>query len=350
MARVTTIDRKLFESVFYGDSILIVAKFLGPKAIIMLCRTCTKIKHNLYSVYKHGIMKMIDDWFRAYFKEKYCLFRQAMISDKAVLSGSFIIQMILGERWKNSDIDIFTSVIDFKENRQISYDNTGYKYYTNMEVFLHRDGKLTMEDMMRIMNDKGCDDEDRVYVDALGSKGSPHHGGSLTAIAHIANYYIDTKRDHIFRDFQIIELYRDTDVLGFIDSTFDFDICKNTFYYDEQGMYLNIRNVNDIINRKAGFKPCANLESSLIRCRKYTARGFKFFDDTDSAIHYHAEARKAFMNIGDPCRKCQYCETVERVMAQCICREVWYCNDKCSEADWIKHRNTGFHSVDGLLL
>lgn len=83
-----------------------IVKFLDPKDIPAISKGWRINWDKLLPYYKDAIRRKIDCWFRNYFGPRYPEFRQCMIDDKAVISGSFILQMILGEKWNMSDIDI----------------------------------------------------------------------------------------------------------------------------------------------------------------------------------------------------------------------------------------------------
>jgi len=270
-------SRSLVESVFCGDSILIIAKFLEPKDIVTICRMFKKIRYNLYGIYLQSVIRTIDSWFRGYYGVNYDQFREAMVVDKAIVTGSFILQMILGEKWKDSDIDMFISVQDL-----YLWDRS---YCTEVEKFILNVPTISEFDKIRMFNDTSFH-----YVDSFGEEGGN--------IAQIRNYSIDGTKDSNFCKFQMIEVLKTKNIIRFIRETFDFDVCKNTFYYDEDGMHLDISNINDILNRRIIFRSYYNMKASIDRCKKYAARGFKFTDALDPPTNTrHFEIKDTFNKL-----------------------------------------------------
>lgn len=272
----------LFQQIIFGDYVEVIAKFLSPKDIINLCKIYPKHWSRLYPQFKASVIKVIDDWFREYFGNKYEEFRKAMILDKAVLSGSFILQAILEEKWEGTDIDFFVSLKNVVANKKLyPSDIYALKFYSHLQYFLFSEPDVE-------------DEADRhILADSILKR----YRGLSIDFDEIREYKIESKRNQHVDKFQVIELNKTIDIFSFIDSTFDFDICKNTFYYDKNGINLKILNARDIINKSTGFKPCINLKSSLERCKKYTARGFKFYDAIDQSHYQHNGAHAAFNKL-----------------------------------------------------
>ena len=63
----------------------------------------------------------------------------------------------------------------------------------------------------------------------------------------------------------------------FINKTVDFDICKNLFYYNEDGTFeLEIASLPSILNKETTFHYVHDRASSIKRREKYVDRGFTF--------------------------------------------------------------------------
>src|SRR5438132_789604 len=106
---------KMFEECINGDCAIVICKFLDPKDIITLYKMYPNILPKITRAFTRRIGEKIDEFFRETFKEKYEEFRKCMISCNAMLSGSLILQKILGERWPGHgwdrlDVDIFIAV------------------------------------------------------------------------------------------------------------------------------------------------------------------------------------------------------------------------------------------------
>jgi hypothetical protein len=92
-----------------------------------------------------------------------------------------------------------------------------------------------------------------------------------------------TREDKLSK-FQIITL-KECDLQSFVNKSFDFDVCKNTFQYVKVSddmkkvrpkMKLRLSKPLEILERNAIFKSTRDVRISLARCNKYMNRGFKF--------------------------------------------------------------------------
>jgi len=315
----------LGEKVLYGDAAKVIAKYLSPRDIVAFCDFYPKHYKKLFPYFKHTVMYDVDHWFRCYFGNKYQDFVEAMILDKAVISGSFILQIILGEKWSESDIDIFVPCSHRGDVKEIV---RGDLTYTHIEKFLYRDyvGDIDTvawhfhSEELRIYNNMRANtgklkDAKNIYTTAFGMplgisiiREYPIRPKFRHKI--ISNFHNDSASEfktdcsHL-KMFQVVELYSVDQTETFIEKTFDFDICKNFFQYvknvdnitgkETVEMKLVLKRPGEVIRKRAGFKPCANLDLSLKRCQKYISRGFTFYDDLNNATHvYHITARDKF--------------------------------------------------------
>ena len=88
-----------------------------------------------------------------------------------------------------------------------------------------------------------------------------------------------------FTQFQVIELKKNAEVkeiVNFINEIFDFDICKNCFYYDEQGCHVLLGNIDNLINKTTTFKYARAQNSSVDRYVKYKERGISFTNEDEA--------------------------------------------------------------------
>lgn len=256
-----------------GDVIETICEFLHPADILNIRTLMPHRSNRLYKHYIASIGRAIDDWFRNYFGQHYLEFRRCMIEDKCVVSGSFIIQIMLGEAWENSDIDIFLPDSDY-----------------------HLDWYLPIQKLLYIMHDEGSDCLPGRYTDVFGRNNiaricnyvKPDNNPQTTSISQIPLHADEVygKSMHRTSDhnkFQLVELLNCKtieQIKTFIHSNFDLDICKNTFYYDASGYHLDLTSPLDIVKRqfKAGKSP--NGKSNQYRVDRYLARGFKLYKDT----------------------------------------------------------------------
>jgi hypothetical protein len=225
-----------------------------------------------------------------------------MVKEKAVISGSFIIQMILNEKWLGSDIDIFIHAQNyFKGSLPEKYSSLRHgNAFSLLEHVIYSD--MTFEDY----------DVDNGYLD-LENEDDLSDGGRLAAngapvryrkpfgdkyyVRTLREYPLVKSREETLAKFQTIVLHKERDsesdksayLLEFIQNAFDFDICKNSFQYllNANGkvmMKLKLSKPIEILDRVAGFKITNDLRSTLARCKKYMARGFKFYDDIANSV------------------------------------------------------------------
>jgi hypothetical protein len=237
-----------------GDCVDIVAKFLDPMDIINVCKAYhfNWKRPVLHKLFKDSVCRRIDDFFRSYFGERYQDFKKVMIKSETVISGSFILQMILGETWKDSDIDMYLLHEKNKESQ-----NAYGTWLTNLENFFYTDHNWD------ISVDRAHARYDGMFLDAK----------KTTRMESIREY--DSKRPDSFRYFQVITLCAES-VRTMIEKHYDFRICKNGFYYDEEGCHIWITAIRDIVEKKTIFEAGWNHEYSMRRAEKYTKRGFTF--------------------------------------------------------------------------
>ena len=216
------------------------------------------------SIVKNSVIREIDTRLSLIFGDKYDDLNKILDETKAVISGSFIIQCILGEYWENSDIDIYFPIINNKE-----YSNDHGNPYYELERFLYEDVKFKLKDSYSAVN--------RYQRDLSKDK---------VRIKYIRNYGTLTN------DIQVIqaEIKKDRYKMNkFINGTFDFDICKNTYHINNGKQNLNILKLYDILNKIAEFKIASRVGSSLERYEKYTKRGFNIINN----MTYEEIANKA---------------------------------------------------------
>ena len=125
------------------------------------------------------------------FGEQYTELIEILDNSGTIISGSFILGAILGEQYKDGDIDFYTPILDIKTN-------TDDRPYTSLEKFFDKYGKF----------DSYYASER--YGDVLGNQ-----------IKWIRSYIINGKK--------VQSIHMDVshrDLLYFVYDSFDFDICK----------------------------------------------------------------------------------------------------------------------------
>lgn len=219
------------------------------------------------SIMKESIIREINTRLSLIIGDNYDEFNKILDTTKAVISGSFIIQCVLGEHWVDSDIDIYFPTINNKKYLT-DCDNPYYK----LEKFLYETVKFHMNKSYSAMHRYKRDQSN----------------GKLN-IEYVRNY--ETPNNRI----QVIQVKIENDhnkMREFMYDTADFDICKNVYYIDNGKKHLNMFALNDILNRKTEFKIGYRVGSSLLRYDKYTKRGFNIINN----MSYMEIANKAIKN------------------------------------------------------
>lgn len=180
--------------------------------------------------YKHiqvnkYIIKEIDIRLQNIFGDKVNYFKELLISLNAIISGSFIIQCILGEIWIDSDVDIF---LPNTENTELGRFLLNIKCVTNYDEY---------------------DVEYLLFCDAV-------------------NYKMESGKC-----IQLIRLY-ENNVKKYIDKTFDFDICKNIY----NGESIQIKDIYNITHKIIDLKDVIIKDKIGERREKYHKRGFNIIN------------------------------------------------------------------------
>lgn len=286
-----------FESIIHNDVISIICNFLNPKDILHLYKMYPKIYQKISSVYKKRVAEELDMYFQATFKESYPEFRRQMISTKAIISGSIILQIILGERWPGHgfnrlDIDIFVRV-DPIYSDTFDYPEPGYHFYNDKRKF-----KLAYTDLHNFIYEKADQDNGFTqyvthsqYMDEFGDNvilrvndyiirdpSDESSDQSSDESLESSDEFSNKKKKRKSNIFQIVELNKakHDSYEQFIEQTVDFDICKNFFCYIDNGFEITIKNILNILNRTTTFNYVHSKKLSEQRKEKYIGRGFTF--------------------------------------------------------------------------
>lgn len=163
--------------------------------------------------------------------------------ENVIISGSFIIQCMLGEYWTQSDIDIF--YITDEKDVDISFVN---------------------ENDFLLVHYPSC-----IYERFLGD--------------YLYRYAI-LKNKHTGELVQILNLSNNSMKSLDLNDIFDFDICKNYFHYKNGNEVLDIYDIDSIMNKKIASIQTEKFELFLIftRLRKYKKRGFEFDENEYNKI------------------------------------------------------------------
>ncbi len=205
--------------------------------------------------------KKIEERLSLVFKERYPNFKSLMKETGCFISGSFIVQCILGETWNNSDIDIYVPTI----GNDLKAHHNDY-LFSKVDDFMFNDMKMS----------DGCAES---YPEGIhpGLEWVRNYEGVCGKVgcSYCCNdrYCYNCPRDP--RRIQIIGIKMKKgfdEAIKFVEETFDFGVCKNIYHFD--GNYT--RYLKEVILRTTNFKSGKFLHLSLQRCHKYSDRGFVF--------------------------------------------------------------------------
>ena len=270
--------------VFNGYAFQHICKFLLPIDIVNMCHIYPHQWTKLYYVFKKSIANNIDDFFKSYFGNHYNEFREEMIKNKAIISGSFILQTILNEKWAFSDIDIYIPIKGLDLQTAIALDSKkttleDFFYFTTNHLCPgyqtgYQTGPATQIQYIR----------DYIKMDAETAK--ELDGIDITTQDYLTKKHmldvtnISKMKESLRLQTILIDIEPNFNTLvDYIKDSFDLNICKNAFYYDVDGCHLYIRKASQIIDKKTNFCFNPTCSEPLKRYKKYKERGFTFIED-----------------------------------------------------------------------
>jgi len=218
-----------------------IIDYLKSDDIYNLLQTCQYYKKSLtLSLLKKQTMKEMNNRFHELFGNLTPEFKKIIKELECVVTGSFILQCILGLYWLETDMDIY---IESKKEDE--------KSKTTLDYFL---------------------------IDKMGYKIIKETSSYSESIAGINEVRTYDKKDSSYK-VQIIMVTVEDNLHNYVESNFDFDICKNIYSIDKNNKEsLTIYKINEILSRKTKFalNNKNRVGSSVERCKKYQKRGFDF--------------------------------------------------------------------------
>lgn len=249
-------------NVFFGNTFdYVMANYLSIKDIYRLSLVSSafykKINRDYMTIH---MQRRIEAKLKEIFNSEYGIFIKKMHEARAVISGSFILQCILNEKWENSDIDIYVEYTEDDKYLKILHEYLSTKttqiedgYYAEKDIhkttnyFFDNDYKIQI---VQFYTDIRCDNcmMNRKFTDGIKrykcSNEVPCEGKKQTIWEHIKYT--------------------------------GFDICKNMAYFnDKLSLKLRTTNYREIINKCTTFT-ILDLEDFFYRIKKYSQRGFFF--------------------------------------------------------------------------
>lgn len=262
----------------------VIAPYLNIKDIYNMSLVSGTLYKRMDEKYimKH-IQKRIVYGLQQIFGDNYYTFAKKLYESKAVISGSFILQCILNEKWTNSDIDIY-----------VAYNGPYDQYVEDKKIVLS-----SVEEYLKTKTSYSAEGYYRTLYDVRRT------------INYFYNKNIMITQDLLWDDssinattIQVVEIYTNlqcpncmkgmkcikyNDVLerpsfckprkqtlwNHVQNT-GFDICKNMVYFDKNlNLQLDIKNYRQIINKKTTFS-VLDIDDFYFRIEKYSKRGFLF--------------------------------------------------------------------------
>jgi hypothetical protein len=307
------------------NNILIHFSIFDVYNLSITCKTLSYLHDKMSLV----LNKIIDTRLYEIFGNETQIFKQLLEETGGIISGSFVLQCILNEKWDNSDIDIYISLKDnditYTEynNRKTEMDDFIYSnsifrkcdnniYETphipkDQRMFIVRDyWKL---DMTNNLNTNTDTDKVKYIVKESNTIDTDHYREIRKCSLydykcqpdthfyigeHIDVYKNEVLKNKIFRfddnilyinelgnfnvyKIQIISVNINiSDMCDLINNRFDFDICKNTIKYKNGKLQCHIGSFNDCYAKTTKFKHTINEKTSLERKGKYEKRGITF--------------------------------------------------------------------------
>lgn len=325
-------------SLLNNDVSKILLNFLGHRDLFVLSFVSKNYRSFFQNYFQESIDKALKDELKKSLGKNLDAFLQVLHDSQSVISGSFVLQTVLQEKWTNgyNDVDIYTEVDNVS--------NKGYKYrrFTAIEEFFlyhcqqaclghhESDEKLAWQyqefcDVQEIrsynVNKVGDDSLRRTIVDIYhavqkGDKSTikKHLNSFLNEykplvrsveileekiknlehridpweIAEEVFWFIQIYKSYHFLDeagtiFQTIQKKCETDLVSNIYQSFDFDFCKIVAFVNDKGNFVvNAKNWDSIFNKSCRFPaklPYGGkfIHGTVERYFKYASRGFDIY-------------------------------------------------------------------------
>lgn len=245
---------------------------------------------------------IIDIRLNKIFGDKTIDFYDILEKTGGIISGSFILQCILNEKWE-SDVDIYIPMInnvitstpwDNPKSEMddfiyrfysifASYDSDRYNDYQTPKIISKmkfiRDFWLLTDDYnnLRTIGEENLrhiiDDNNEFSFNNIQKMKYTKEGRTDFKIKYKQGNVCINNLDFKINKIQVILVDTSRDkMINFINDEYDFDICKNVFCNKN----ISIHSFNDIVSKMTKFKYTHSEEGSLNRKSKYEKYGFQF--------------------------------------------------------------------------
>lgn len=288
--------------VFYNDPLCKICQFLDPTSIYNLSLTTKTFMPIIIqsNMMHNSIINNVNDNLYKMFDNKTKEFKNLLEKYKCVISGSFIVQSIIDEYWEGSDIDIYFPIDDTfisnDENTIVETDldkficaipnmveeHAGSTYggtdvpeikWCRTYVVEYKKGNMLKPWKIQIIfvdldrKIKDIDDDDELFLDDMAPS--------------INEIEINSKKNDEISDKVnktetnlVSDNQLNTDLWSYIKKSFDFNICKNMYYFDFVDDCFKSYRLKDVITRNTKLSLKAPNNNIISRYEKYTNRGF----------------------------------------------------------------------------
>jgi hypothetical protein len=207
---------------------------------------------------KNNSQNYIENYLKNLMKNNYDEFIDIFEKTNCVISGSFVLQAILGEQWEDSDIDMYSKNFDGKfGDNLISF----FELRLNCNLKLHGgylDLSYYKQDKIQIFRNGEDNGIEKVFETIFNEKKM-----QFVNLKKLKDKDKDKDKDNMNDIREIEEQIK----------LFDFDICKNTCYIKNKAFIVNFTNLKEIFEKKFKYIFNGNLKT-LQRVGKYENRGF----------------------------------------------------------------------------
>ena len=262
MDRNTVLDCTLYGNPFDN----IIANYLNMRDIFNLKSVNRRFYYKLDNKYIFKTIKSrIENKLKKVFRNNYNSFVSHMIKSRAVLSGSFILQVLINETWDNSDIDIYTGT---RRDNKIMHE-----YF---ESITGRESMYNYGEMYKVAYDI-ISSIDNYYLNKKNTIDSSEDDNDNPYDEYNKRAKEKAKLEKNCYKIQLVDIKtkKNYTLLDHVKNT-GFDVCKNMLYYDTNGkMQIQLMNYKEIIHKCTTFT-IQNIDDFYYRIEKYSKRGYYF--------------------------------------------------------------------------
>lgn len=183
------------------------------------------------------VINKLDKKFNKIFGKYKKMVYEMFENTKCVISGSVILQILLNEKWKNSDIDVFY----FKENSNPVDDGLYFPDNRINTIIQKFDFELVNEPSciyQNLFDIRNKDDKYKEITEISNNTGIKINGETIQFICIGTSTKLNkTKLDNTY-------------LINLLSDVFDFDICKNFVKFENKKMICILNNISHILLKK----------------------------------------------------------------------------------------------------